>query len=286
MSPVLASPFKSPMSVLAKIKQWSSRKAQRHDSPSPATPTHAQKSLQTCDSAGGQGSDCYCTPQSSHTVELTTPDSGVHTWPTSQRLPGAGRLPVMQGVSRPIPIMGGNTPGPRHCARLRAISASLHLKKETLSKDAHSEVKEEAELDEPPPQNRNVQRPSVTSIASSAVSFATTTTTLPSENSYSDGSEYGGGSWCLKLSDLDSPDCLSPQSPGWQRLISEAGKLPSKQSCEPELRVERVEDQVKELEVNNKLREGVGCASNINTCSSSDGVELQVKKLRPGDSFR
>lgn len=278
MSPVLASPFKSPMAVIARIKQWSSRKSHRSEPPSPASPilTHKAHSKPS-DSAVGQRSDFYCTPHSSHACVVSTPDSGIHTGPKPQSLSGEGRSLVMKSVSSPIPIVDGSYPGSSHCPRLKAISASLHLKKEALSKDAPVEVEEAAQSGEPSSQNKDVQRPSITSIASSAVSFATSTTTLPSENSYSDCSEYGE-SWCLKLSDLDSPACLSPHSPGWLRLAPEAGKPPCKQTCKAEQRVERVESQSKELGKDDEFEETVGASKSDNIHNSSGVNNPQVKK--------
>ena len=268
MSPVLASPFKSPIAVLAKIKQWSSRKCQRDDPPTTTSPIPTLMTLKPPDSAGVHCSDPYCTPQLSRSCVLTTPDSGVHTGPLPPTQTGVGSPSVIQKGSSPIPITA-TTPTSSHCRKLKAVREALHCSKQVFSKDAHLDVTYTKEYHPQSPSNcnRNVQRPSITSVA-------TTTTTLPSENSYSDSSE-NGESWCLKLSDLDSPACLSPRIPGWSKSWSESEKLPSKLSSEPDENIPRSTGKHEEYVAEDKLGQNVGSSEvKDGSCASFNIVQV------------
>ncbi|MPC26115.1 hypothetical protein E2C01_019247 [Portunus trituberculatus] len=281
MSPVLASPFKSPIAVLAKIKQWSSSRRCHRDDPVPtASPIHAQNVLQQSDSADMHCSDPCSTPQLNRSYVVTTPDSGVHTGPLLPRLSGAGSpSSVLQGSS-PIPITG-NTPTSNHSGRLRAIKEALNWSKLVFSKDDHPYVthKQEFQSQKLSCSSKDTHRPSVTSLASSAISFVTTTTTtLLSENSCSDSSEYGE-SWCLKLSDLDSPACLSPRSSGWRKLVSESEKFPSKPSSEVDEKSEGTLVNSEEYVVVDKLRQNVGSSEGKEASCSADFGIVQVMKV-------
>lgn len=229
----LLSPFKSPISVLSQLREWSSRKCHHRDDGGTSAVHATAASPDTLDNHRLKSSDgvvledlnSYCTPQPSRYFALTTPDSGIHVSCTTHAVHSPSDPTVRFKVSSPIPINNG-TPTPQQCSKV--THSQKGKQKETALYAIAHDVSPEYHIHSPfsPHNGIYIRRTSTISTASAvAASVATTTTSLPSETSFSVRSE-DGGSCCLKLSDLDSPDCLSPSlSPGWSRALPDSVKI-------------------------------------------------------------
>lgn len=179
-------------------------------------------------------SDLYCTPMVGRATHFKTPDSGIHTGGPAVSLKRSGgrvlknsdRVHMTSKVSSPIPITNNNANlASFHQPRQQQYLCSAFLK----NKCHPPSSKTNNDTSSPPSKSmclqsmvyHNDQDRENSGYATSdesivTASVATTTTTLLSyENSPSEFSHHGD-SWCLKLSDLDSPDCLSPHAASWQ----------------------------------------------------------------------
>nr|XP_045581851.1 phosphatidylinositol 3-kinase regulatory subunit alpha-like isoform X2 [Procambarus clarkii] len=248
MYPLLM-PFKSPIAVLSKLRGWSSRKCQREEGVEPAevcstsAPSHHLDNHHYFKPPNDQmldREDLYSTPKPSCCFAFKTPDSGIYVEDTPQKVSACSRPRGQVRVSSPIPIISSS---PHPCPKLQAIRAALlsHKFKHKDDFNNTSPKLQNPKIASPNPDmshrpgssqfhqpcnDSGTRRTSTASSASSIMGSADTTTTyLPSEISSSICSS-DGESLCLKLSDLDAPDCLSPTlNPGWPRVVPENVKI-------------------------------------------------------------
>ncbi|XP_066986925.1 phosphatidylinositol 3-kinase regulatory subunit alpha isoform X3 [Macrobrachium rosenbergii] len=180
MATLLLSPFKSPKCVLAKLRDWGSRKrssASTEKTPdSSETPIHPENV-----------NDILTTPVFRKTQ--VTPDSGVCVDSVTKEL-GAGVRPKYHGrppISYPIPVTchKGHF-GSKLCfaCRQKPLGIAPFLVESKGLSGRHAGG-------------------SPCSVETCSSTSTATTTLPPSVRS------EGGESWCLKLSDFDSPDYLS-----------------------------------------------------------------------------
>lgn len=217
MAPLLISPFKSPISVFSRLKDWSVRKRMREDTAVATTPmleACRQCSISNAAAPERHSATSFCTPRPGHSLSIATPDSGIQSQPTSavtDRLAEA----CSKVSSTPIPICKSNSSCQYRRMKIRSSittqkSIEVEIDTEYTGGQFTEQLAPQALADNP----RRVSTAS--SISAAAPSEATTTTTITSEASSSTRSD--GDSWCLKLSDLDTADCLSPaRSSGWVR---------------------------------------------------------------------
>lgn len=219
MAPLLISPFKSPISVFSRLKDWSARKRLREDNVSATPMLEACRQCSSTDAPGSHSATSFCTPRLGRCLSIATPDSGIQSQPTSAVTDRLAQS-CSKVSSTPIPICKGNA----SCQypRMQMLSSALaqkNIESETDTEYNGGQFTEQLLVTQAPPDNaRRVSTAS--SISAVAPSETTTTTTITSETSSSTRSD--GDSWCLKLSDLDNADCLSPaKSSGWARSFSD-----------------------------------------------------------------
>ncbi|XP_053627871.1 phosphatidylinositol 3-kinase regulatory subunit alpha isoform X2 [Cherax quadricarinatus] len=307
MGPLLISPFKSPIAMLSKLREWPSRKCQREEGLEPAEVSTTSVTPQLLDYPYLQPpgnlidySDLYSTPKHSCSSALTTPDSGIYVentpWKPCAYFDQRKRI----RVSSPIPITSG-TPTPYQCQRLQALCTTSHLQKSKNKAfcDEKLKLKESYALQNPntslgcpnhtqyqPHYGDNTRRASTTSSTSSIASSTDTITTYITSD-FSSSALSEGDSWCLKLSDLDSPECLSPSLiGGWPRIIPDSVKIQIKLPTHISNQCQLIENLSRDIIAPNCSND-YSYMEQVKSCSSvfSDSPAHKTKNMGIKDEF-